>query len=325
MDIKVFEAFSGYGSQMMALKRLEKENPSLHFVSVGISEIEENPIKAYNAVHGETKNYGDISKINWNDVPSIDLFTYSFPCQDISTMGNQKGLKEGDNTRSGLLWECRKAIISKKPKYLLMENVKQLVSKKFIGDFEKWLEFLDSQGYKSFYKVMNAKNYGVAQNRERVICVSILDDNANFKFPTAIPLTTCIADYLDNPIDESSYYSMEYLNNFHYYDLGCKRYSNSDIIKIGNVFPSNHNAGAVLSINGCSSTILLNHGTGILVEMPNGRIKKLSTREMFRLMGVSNEDIEKMINAVGKTGCMKLAGNSIVVDVLYHTFKSLFL
>lgn len=80
MTIRTFEAFAGYGSQMMALKRLEKDYPEVHFEAVGISEIDPNPIKAYKAVHGDIPNYGDISKIDWNEVPDFDLLTYSFPC-----------------------------------------------------------------------------------------------------------------------------------------------------------------------------------------------------------------------------------------------------
>lgn len=115
--LRVFEAFAGYGSQSMALKRL-----GIDFEVVGISEIDKYAIQAYNAVHGETKNYGDISKINWEFVPDFDFLTYSFPCTDISSAGQQKGLEEGSGTRSSLLWECKKAIETKKPKYLLMRT-----------------------------------------------------------------------------------------------------------------------------------------------------------------------------------------------------------
>lgn len=108
--IKVFEAFSGYGSQSLALERLNIE----HEV-VCISEIDKYAIQAYEALHGPVKNLGDISKIKAENAPEHDLFTYSFPCQDISVAGNQKGLIEG-KTRSGLLWECERIIEAKKPK-----------------------------------------------------------------------------------------------------------------------------------------------------------------------------------------------------------------
>lgn len=140
--IRVFEAFAGYGSQSMALKRL-----GIDFEVVGISEIDKYAIQAYMAVHGETHNYGDISKIDWSSVPDFDFLTYSFPCTDISNAGKRKGLAESSGTRSSLIWECRKAIESKRPKYLLMENVKNLVSKSFIPYLKEWLIFLYRQGY----------------------------------------------------------------------------------------------------------------------------------------------------------------------------------
>lgn len=208
--IRVFEAFAGYGSTAMAMKRLQKDFPDkVEFEFVGISEIEPNAITAYNAVHGETKNYGDISKINWDEVPDFDLFTYSFPCQDISNAGNQKGFAEGSGSRSSLLWECEKAIVAKKPKYLLMENVKALVSEKFMPDFRKWIDRLTDLGYESFWQIMNAKDFGVPQNRERVFMVSILDSERMFHFPKKMKLDKRLKDVLEENVDEKYYLKEE--------------------------------------------------------------------------------------------------------------------
>ncbi|EJV59319.1 DNA (cytosine-5-)-methyltransferase [Bacillus mycoides] len=174
--LKVFESFSGIGTQSMALKQL-----GVDYETVGIAEIDKFAIQSYMAIHGETKNYGDISKIDPTELPDMDLFTYSFPCQDLSISGKQRGMGEG--TRSGLLYECEKVITTKKPKYLLLENVKNLVGKKFKPDFDKWLEWLESQGYKNYWQVLNAKDYGVPQNRERVFVVSILGEET-YEFPS---------------------------------------------------------------------------------------------------------------------------------------------
>lgn len=206
--LRVFEAFAGYGSQSMALERLRRENPEFDFKVVGISEIDKYAVASYNAIHGETTNYGDISRIDWKQVPDFDLFTYSFPCTDISNAGQQKGLEEGTGTRSSLLWECRKAIEVKTPKYLLMENVKALTSEKFMPFFQKWQEELENFGYKNFWQIMNAKDYGVPQNRERVFMVSILIEGnkvQNFKFPAPIKLDKCLEDCLEDSVDESFY------------------------------------------------------------------------------------------------------------------------
>lgn len=206
--IRVFEAFAGYGSQSMALSRL-----GIDFEVVGISEIDKYAIQAYMAVHGDTPNYGDISKIDWGSVPDFDFLTYSFPCTDISTAGQQKGLAEGSGTRSSLLWECRKAIEAKRPKYLLMENVKNLVSKKFIPYLKEWLRFLEGQGYSNYTKVLNAKDFGVPQNRERVFMVSILGE-ASFHFPKPFTLEKRLKDVLEKDVDESFYLSEKIVKTF---------------------------------------------------------------------------------------------------------------
>ena len=202
-EIRIFEAFAGYGSQLMAMRRLEEKYPNeFKIIPVGISEIDKYAIEAYKAVHGETKNYGDISKINWDEVPDFDLFTYSFPCTDLSNAGLQKGFTEGSGTRSSLLWECRRAIVAKKPKYLMMENVAALVSQKFIGTFNQWQLELERYGYTNFSQVLNAKDYGVPQNRERIFMISILDCQEAYYFPTPIKLTKRLKDVLDDNVDE---------------------------------------------------------------------------------------------------------------------------
>ena len=204
--IRVFEAFAGYGSQSMALRRL-----GIDFEVVGISEIDKYAIQAYMAVHGDTPNYGDISNIEWESVPDFDFLTYSFPCTDISTAGQQKGLAEGSGTRSSLLWECRKAIEAKRPKYLLMENVKNLVSKKFTPYLKEWIIFLEGQGYSNYTKVLNAKDFGVPQNRERVFMVSILGE-VSFHFPKPFTLEKRLRDVLEKDVDESFYLSEKVVN-----------------------------------------------------------------------------------------------------------------
>lgn len=161
-------------------------------------------------------NYGGISKIDWTKVPDFELFTYSFPCQSISAAGKQAGLEEGSGTRSSLLWECRKAIEAKKPKYLLMENVKALLSKKFKPYFNKWLSELVNYGYTNYYQIMNAADYGVPQHRERVFCISILNDGSGqtFKFPKPFPLEYNIGDILEQKVDDKYYLSDKVLQYF---------------------------------------------------------------------------------------------------------------
>lgn len=206
--MRVFEAFAGYGSQSMALRNL-----GISHEVVGISEIDKYAIMAYNATHGETRNYGDISKVDWSEVPDFDFFTYSFPCTDISNAGAQAGFEEGSGTRSSLLWECRKAIVAKHPKYLLMENVKAITSKKFLPGLKKWQEFLSAEGYTNFIRVLNAKDYGIPQNRERCFIVSILGE-AWYDFPQPRPLELKLKDMLEDDVPEKYYLDQARVDQF---------------------------------------------------------------------------------------------------------------
>lgn len=291
--IRVFEAFAGYGSQSMALRRL-----GIDFEVIGISEIDKYAIQAYMAVHGDTPNYGDISKIDWSSVPDFDFLTYSFPCTDISTAGQQKGLAEGSGTRSSLLWECRKAIEAKRPKYLLMENVKNLVSKKFIPYLKEWIRFLEGQGYSNYTKVLNAKDFGVPQNRERVFMVSILGE-ASFHFPKPFTLEKRLKDVLEKDVDESFYLSEKIVKTFLARNEKNKAKGNGfkfeptmgDVIAssiltnagsrdcdnyvyvVGNTNPSGHGMnGNVFDSNGLCPTLTTNKGEGprILESVPTG-------------------------------------------------------
>lgn len=203
MTLKVFEAFAGVGAQRMALRNL-----GIDHEVVAISEIDKFAIKSYEAIHGPVKNLGDITKLDIENVPDHDLFTYSFPCQDISVAGRQKGLDEDSDTRSSLLWHCRKIIEGKKPKYLLLENVKNLVGKRHKENFDKWLDWLEEQGYSNFWQVLNAKDYGIPQNRERVFVVSILG-NGEYQFPKKQELNLRLKDLLENEVDEKFYLDNE--------------------------------------------------------------------------------------------------------------------
>lgn len=200
--LRVFESFAGIGTQRMGLERA-----GIDHEVVGICEIDKFAIDSYQAIHGDVNNYGDIAKIDPKWLPDFDLFTYSFPCQDISMAGKQKGFDKESGTRSSLLWECERIIEAKRPKYLLMENVKALTFKKNLPGYEKWLEILRNLGYTSYSKVLNAKDYGVPQNRERVFCISILDDDQGFEFPEKQTLETRLKDVLEESVDEKYYLS----------------------------------------------------------------------------------------------------------------------
>ena len=199
--LRLIELFAGIGSQTQALT-----NIGVPHTVVGISEIDKYAIQSYKAMHGEVTNFGDIREIK--SLPDADLWTYSFPCQDISVAGKGAGIKEG--TRSGLLFEVERLLITASkngnlPKFLLLENVKNLVSKKFKADFDRWLAFLKSLGYSNYWQILNAKDYGIPQNRERVFCVSIRGEHKPFKFPEKRELKLRLRDMIDEVVDEKYY------------------------------------------------------------------------------------------------------------------------
>ena len=199
--LRLIELFAGIGSQTQALK-----NIGVPHKVVAISEIDKYAITSYTAIHGEPNNLGDIKEIK--ELPEADLWTYSFPCQDISVAGKGAGIKEG--TRSGLLFEVERLLKvatenNTLPKYLLLENVKNLVSKKFKADFDAWLKVLEDLGYTNYWQILNAKDYGIPQNRERVFCVSIRGEHKPFAFPEKQELTLRLRDMIDPVVEERFY------------------------------------------------------------------------------------------------------------------------
>lgn len=208
--ISVNELFSGIEAQRKALERL-----GIPHDVIGISDIDKYANQSYCAIFGETHNYGDITKtprLNY-----ADLWTYSFPCQDISVAGRQCGITQ--QTRSGLLYEVQRLLEVAKtegnlPKYLLLENVKNLVGKKFINQFEDWVFYLNKLGYRTYWKVLNSKDYGIPQNRERVFAISIrCDIDKKFTFPQKEELKRRLADILEHSVDESFYLSDDKAKN----------------------------------------------------------------------------------------------------------------
>ena len=205
--IRLIELFAGIGSQAKALKNLGAD-----FETWKVVEFDKYAIASYNAVHGTDFPTIDITEITGEflDIKDVDkytyIMTYSFPCQDLSVAGHRRGMEKGTGTRSGLLWEVERLLneVENLPQVLLMENVPMVHSKDNIGEFTEWVEFLRSKGYSNFWQDLNAKDYGVAQNRDRCFMVSILGE-WNYNFPDPIPLTKCMKDYLEETVDEKFY------------------------------------------------------------------------------------------------------------------------
>lgn len=217
--ITVNELFAGIGAFRKALI-----NQNIPHEIVGISEIDKYAIKSYEAMYGETRNYGDISKIERLDY--ADLWTYGFPCQDISLAGDMKGIVKGE-TRSGLLHEVERLLeVAKEegtlPKFLIMENVKNLVSKKFIGDFQRWIDKLSDLGYTTEWKTLIASDYGIPQRRERVFAVSVRKDRGGYSFPEPMLLEKKFRDLLEEEVEEKYFLRKEMFEYFERHSRECK-------------------------------------------------------------------------------------------------------
>lgn len=320
--ITVNELFSGIGAFRKALINL-----NIPYEIVGISEIDKFAIRSYEAMYGETRNYRDISKIEKLDY--ADLWTYGFPCQDISQAGKQAGIIKG-KTRSGLLYEVERLLkksveINEPPKYLIMENVKSLVGKRFIDDFNRWIYRLNELGYDTYYTIMNAADYGIPQKRERVIAVSIRKDlHKHFEFPSPVPLKFYFRDALEEHPD-----SKYFLSNELY--MFCNRpspLSKKRCVQIATLFGKSkwkrESIARVYSPEGLCPTIVTSGGGLHEVKiLDKSNIRRLTPKECFRLMGFTDDDYEKAHSVCSDTQLYKQAGNSIVVDVLEAVLKRL--
>lgn len=213
--IKYLSLFSGIGAFEKALQRLK-----VPYELVGYCEIDKYASKAYSLLHNvpESMNFGDITQLDEKQLPSdIDLITYGFPCQDISLAGQQKGLlnDDGTKTRSGLFFDALRIIESTQPQIAIAENVKNLTSQKFSEQFGIVLQSLEDAGYNNYWKVLNAKDYEVPQNRERVFIISIRKDidTGIFEFPEPVLLKKCLKDLLEDNVEEKYYVDPERVKN----------------------------------------------------------------------------------------------------------------
>ena len=331
--MKLLSLFSGIGAFEKALNNIQVE-----YELVGFSEIDKYAIKSYCAVHNvsEDMNLGDITKIDTDILPKdIDLITYGFPCQDISLAGKQKGMfnEDGTQTRSGLFFEALRIIEATKPKFAIAENVKNLTSKKFKEQFEIILNSLEEAGYNNYWKVLNAKDYGMPQSRERVFIVSIRKDvdDGNFEFPKGFPLELRLKDLLEDKVDEKFYLSDKAIAGF---TRHAERHANR-----GNGFGWHPTDGNVIantllaSSNNRPSDNFIREPKCIQVGnlttdgdkriINDDRIRKITPKEYWRLMGFTDKDFEKAAVVNSDTQLYKQAGRSVVVNVLEEIFKKL--
>ena len=200
--IKLLELFGGIGACTQAFKRL-----GIPFEIADYVEIDKYAVKSYNAINDTNFEPQDITK--WNKDIEVDFIMHGSPCQDFSIAGKQAGGDENSGTRSSLMYETLRIVNKLKPKYVLWENVKNVISKKHKHNFDNYINIMNEYGYTSFYKVLNAKDYGIPQNRERVYTISIRKDidNGTFTFPEKEELKLRLKDMLEDNVDKKYYLS----------------------------------------------------------------------------------------------------------------------
>ena len=307
--MRLLSLFSGIGAFEEALN-----NIGVEFDLVNYCEIDPTIAKAYSLIHNidEKLNLGDITKVDETKLEDFDLMTYGFPCQDISALGNQQGLfnNSGELTRSGLFFEAIRIAKHKKPKYLIAENVRALVSKKMINNFNQMLNLLDELGYNSYYQVLNSKDFGIPHSRNRVFIVSIRKDidTYTFTFPEKQPLLVNASSFYDTKVDDMYYVSEQHYKYFNEFRLK-KKYSsvNADVIV-------------------CMTTKQGQKSNPQNFVKDDKGYRILTANEMMALQGFNRNYGQLLINngfTPSQIGFM--CGNSITVNVLEEIFKNLFL
>lgn len=304
--LRVFTAFSGYDAQCLALERLRQTHSGFGYKLVGWSEIDKHAIAAHNALFPQYSdcNYGDISKIDWKNVPDFDLFTYSSPCTNFSSLGNKKGGEKGSGTASSLLWECEKAISAKKPKYLVMENVSDIKKKQFSGTLHKWMKKLEVLGYSNHAFILNSKDFGVPQDRKRMFMVSFLEEERIFYEPE--PYGEKV--YIEHILDENP-------SNFANTPAKTIHQFKNAKFKKPMVAPRTHGYLKPIARRFCPA-LTTTCGGDYFIFFPNGENRGITTREAFKMMGLTIEETNKIeTSGIPRNELFKLAGNSIVVNV----------
>lgn len=314
--LKVLSLFSGIGAFEKALENLDID----HEV-VAYCEIDKYASKAYSIIHGipEDMNLQDVTKVDYLDIAdTVDLITYGFPCQDISNCGKQRGFvdSDGNTTRSGLFFEALRIIDDYRPKFAIAENVKALVSKKFSEEFKTVLESLEEIGYNNYYAVLNAKDYDIPQNRERVFIISIRKDiDRGFAFPKPIPLSKTLSDVIESGSvdrDISLCITARYEGIRGSQDYMRRRYFGKSICQL--VF-ENTSREEQLSFYKTDP-----YG----VFECDGYLRPLNERECFALTGFDPSDADKCRDSgISIIQLYKQAGNSIVVNVVEAIFAEL--
>ena len=321
MKLRMLSLFSGIGAFEEALK-----NIGVDFELINYCEIDPQISKAYSLIHNvsEDLNLGDITKVDETKLKDFDLMTYGFPCQSFSVQGNRLGFE--DETRGNLFFESMKIAKYKKPKYMVAENVKGLISHDKGNTFKIVLEILESIGYNNYYKVLRSCDFDIPQGRERIYIISIRKDidDYNFTMPIGKLTDKTVEDIIEDFPRKKMKKSLQIYNNPKYFINKYKSDINIKKLFDGGVegyFTSNFAANRIFSIKGISPTLTTKNDAAY-----NEIDGLLTGRERFKLQGFNPDYVDILIeNGLPEGLMVKLSGNTITVNVLEEIFKNLFL
>lgn len=338
--VTYFETCSGIGVTSLALRGVAKRF-GLECECVGISEIDKMAIKAYNALHGETHNYGDLTKIDWSTI-RCDVLSFTFPCTQISIASGKygSGFEENVNETSSIIWELKTILntMPQKPKMIFMENVDAILNKRHRKTFDRLVSYLESEDYFVRYEKIDSAKHGIPQHRERVYILCTLGEDLDFPFPQEKPLEKRLCDILEKDVDEK--YNLKRLKKFfikHSMETPyCFRVHNPSHCEVAHTITTK--SGSRISDNFVFEKDLskdkyvhmkpksLVEANISLEDVQNTNIRKLTPSEVMTLMGLEKEDQEKL-KGLSDSAIYKLMGNAIVVplleDIFYEYFKAL--
>lgn len=363
--MKILELFGGIGACSKALERL-----GIDYEIVDYVEIDKYAVKSFNAIHNTNFEPQDITQ--WDKNIGVDLIMHGSPCQDFSLAGKQAGGDKDSGTRSSLMYETIRIVDKLKPKYVIWENVKNLLSKKHRHNFDAYLETMEQLGYTNYYQVLNAKDYGIPQNRERIFTISILKENPmvigslqahaskridgicptltsamgmgggqtpviieniqKFEFPPKQELKLKLKDMLEDEVDEKFYLSeskIQKIANWKAYQKPFEKVQgkNSIVPTLTARGAGEEHSGMITYSENLEDTTNLQEEClkiGLFEDNSTDlRIRKLTPKECWRLMGFDDEDFEKASKVNSNTQLYKQAGNSIVVNVLEAILRKL--
>lgn len=323
--LKVLELFGGIGACSKAFERL-----GIDFEVVDYVEIDKYAVKSYNAINNTNFEPQDI--MTYNKDLEVDLIMHGSPCQDFSLAGKQAGGDKDSGTRSSLMYETVRIVEKLKPTYVIWENVKNVVSKKHFHTFQNYLDEMEKLGYTNYWQVLNAKDYGIPQNRERVFTISIKNSDIDiYNFPEKIK-SNYISEFLDKEISDEYYLTDYFLNQIRNTKYKKEFYvENTNKLLDGyfddfKIMDYRYDEGLRIRKNNLCPTLTTRGKqsiSGVPIIYKNKQLRFITPKECWRLMGFDDSDFEKAQKVNSNTQLYKQAGNSIVVNVLEEIFKNL--